>query len=154
MLTSHPAPKGCVPGLQRHAARPQYDAYMFGLMAASWCSCPPLQELQQCLDLGLHIGITGWVCDDRPERGGAELAALLPTIPADRLMIETDAPYLVPRTIKPNKARPGRNEPALLPHVLQQVAASLGKEPEQVAQQTAQVACQFFGIHLPSSADQ
>jgi TatD DNase family protein len=69
-------------------------------------------------------------------------------------MIETDAPYLVPRTIKPNKARPGRNEPALLPHVLQQVAASLGKEPEQVAQQTAQVACQFFGIHLPSSADQ
>ena len=64
---------------------------------------------------------TGWVCDDRPERGGAELAALLPTIPPGRLMIETDAPYLVPRTIKPSKARPGRNEPALLPYVLAQV---------------------------------
>lgn len=59
------------------------------------------------------------ICDERPERGGAELASLLPSIPKDRLMIETDAPYLVPRTIKPNKARPGRNEPALLPHVLQ-----------------------------------
>eukprot|EP00955_Chlamydomonas_euryale_P085662 364133-Chlamydomonas_euryale.AAC.6 len=40
------------------------------------------------------------VCDDRPERGGAELAALLQSIPPDRLMIETDAPYLTPRTIK------------------------------------------------------
>lgn len=57
-------------------------------------------ELKQALDLGLFIGITGWVCDDRPERGGAELAALLPLIPDDRLLIETDAPYLTPRCIK------------------------------------------------------
>eukprot|EP00967_Tisochrysis_lutea_P052111 scaffold64527_cov19-Tisochrysis_lutea.AAC.1 len=59
------------------------------------------------------------ICDDRPERGGAELASLLSSIPHDKLMLETDAPYLVPRTIKPNKARPSRNEPALLSHVLQ-----------------------------------
>lgn len=39
------------------------------------------------------------VCDDRPEKGAAELAALLPLIPEDRLMIETDAPYLTPRSI-------------------------------------------------------
>lgn len=48
------------------------------------------------------------VCDDRPDRGGAELAQLLHLIPPDRLMIETDGPYLVPRTIKPAKARPRR----------------------------------------------
>lgn len=104
------------------------------------------EELRQCLDLGLHIGITGWVNDDRPERGGAELAALLPSIPSDRLMIETDAPYLVPRSIQPSKARPNRNEPALLPHVLKAVAAARGESEEQVAQQTTAVACKFFGL--------
>ncbi|KAK9806491.1 hypothetical protein WJX73_002750 [Symbiochloris irregularis] len=105
-------------------------------------------ELQTFLDMGLCIGITGWVCDDRPDRGGAELAALLPMIPTERLMIETDAPYLVPRTIKPSKARPRRNEPALLPHVLQQVATSLGKSMEQVAQETTSVAERVFGLQL------
>lgn len=106
-------------------------------------------ELRQCLDLGLCIGITGWVCDDRPERGGAELAALLSTIPPDRLMIETDAPYLPPRTILPAKSRPNRNEPALLPHVLTTVAAALGQSKEEVAQRTTDVARKFFG--LPAS---
>lgn len=103
-------------------------------------------ELRDCLDLGLHIGITGWVCDDRPERGGAELAALLSTIPRDRLMIETDAPYLVPRTIKPSKARPHRNEPSLLPHVLAQVAAALGEGEGEVGMRTSKVAVEFFGL--------
>ncbi len=51
------------------------------------------------LDLDLYVGITGWVCDERPERGGAELARLLTSIPTERLMIETDAPYLTPRSI-------------------------------------------------------
>lgn len=48
------------------------------------------------------------VCDDRPGRGGAELSQLLHLIPPDKLMIETDGPYLVPRTIKPAKTRPRR----------------------------------------------
>jgi len=104
------------------------------------------QELTDCLALDLHIGITGWVCDDRAERGGAELASLLPTIPSDRLMIETDAPYLIPRTIKPAKSRPNRNEPALLPHVLAQVAASLGQSEESVAARSTAVAAKFFRL--------
>jgi TatD DNase family protein len=86
------------------------------------------------------------VCDDRPERGGAELAGLLKLIPEDRLLIETDAPYLVPRSIKPSKARPGRNEPALLPHVLNAVAAAVGRDPVQVAEQTTANAKRVFGI--------
>jgi TatD DNase family protein len=107
------------------------------------------EELQQVLGLGLCVGITGWVADDRPERGGAELAALLPHIPADRLMIETDAPYLVPRSIQPSKARPNRNEPALLPHVLTAVAAAMGQNEEEVAKRTTAVAKAFF--RLPDS---
>ena len=63
------------------------------------CFTGTKDELLQALDLGLYIGITGWVCDERPERGGAELAALLPLIPDDRLLIETDGPYLTPRNI-------------------------------------------------------
>jgi TatD DNase family protein len=104
------------------------------------------EELQQVLGLGLCVGITGWVADDRPERGGAELAALLPQIPADRLMIETDAPYLAPRSIQPSKARPNRNEPALLPHVLTAVAVALGQSEEEVAKRTTAVAKAFFGL--------
>lgn len=56
----------------------------------------------------------------------------------------------VPRSIQPSKARPGRNEPALLPHVLKAVAIARGETEEQVAQQTTDVACKFFG--LPKAA--
>ncbi|KXZ56655.1 hypothetical protein GPECTOR_1g590 [Gonium pectorale] len=103
-------------------------------------------ELELFLQMGLYIGITGWICDDRPERGGAELASLLASIPRERLMIETDAPYLVPRSIKPSKARPGRNEPALLPHVLQAAATALGVAPEELGRSTTEVALRVFNL--------
>lgn len=86
------------------------------------------------------------MCDDRPERGGQELACILSLIPEDRLMLETDCPYLVPRTIRPSKARPRRNEPALLPHVLQAVADAVGEDMETVAQRTTENAQRFFGL--------
>lgn len=98
--------------------------------------------------MGLYIGITGWICDDRPERGGAELASLIPRIPPDRLVIETDAPYLVPRSIKPSRLRPRRNEPALLPHVLAAVAKATGRPAEQVARETTAAACKLFGLQF------
>ena len=80
-----------------------------GIPAVVHCFTGSPEELRQCLALDLHIGITGWVCDERPERGGAELASLLPLIPVDRLMIETDAPYLTPRSITwVNRRRGGR----------------------------------------------
>lgn len=82
------------------------------------CFTGSRDELRQCLDLGLYIGITGWVCD---ERRGLELRALLPDIPDDRLLLETDAPYLLPRDLEP-KPRSRRNEPCFLPHIVRQVA--------------------------------
>lgn len=105
------------------------------------------QHLERALAAGLHIGITGWVCDDRPERGGAELAALLPLIPDDRLMIETDAPYLTPRQIRiPKKQMPHRNEPALLPWVLQKVAEARGQSADHVATITTENAKRLFSL--------
>lgn len=66
------------------------------------CFTGSRSEVQECLDLGLFIGITGWVCD---ERRGLELRELLPAIPAERLLLETDAPYLLPRDLKPKPPR-------------------------------------------------
>jgi TatD DNase family protein len=110
--------------------------------AVAHCFTGGREELRAYLDLGLYIGITGWICD---ERRGAHLAALVREIPADRLLLETDAPYLTPRDLRPQpKAR--RNEPAFLPHVLRTVARALGKPPERLAEETARNARAFFAL--------
>mmetsp|Transcript_57275 Transcript_57275/g.181190 ORF Transcript_57275/g.181190 Transcript_57275/m.181190 type:complete len:91 (-) Transcript_57275:150-422(-) len=78
---------------------------------------------------------------------GEALAALLPLVPPHRLVIETDAPYLTPRTLRgPAKARPRRNEPALLPHVLAAVASALGEPMEVVAERTTANARRLFSL--------
>jgi len=100
------------------------------------------EDLRAYLDLGLHIGITGWICD---ERRGTHLRELVKRVPLDRLMLETDAPYLLPRTM-PHRSRDGRNEPAFLPYVLQTVADCLGKAPAEIALATTQTARQFFRL--------
>ena len=110
--------------------------------AVAHCFTGDKAELHAYLDLGLYIGITGWICD---ERRGAHLLQLVKDIPADRLMLETDSPYLTPRDLKPQpKAR--RNEPAHLPHILRTVARALGKPPEAVAEETTRNARTFFGL--------
>ena len=100
------------------------------------------RELRDYLELGLSIGITGWICD---ERRGHHLRELLHRIPPDRLMIETDAPYLLPRDLQP-KPRSRRNEPKYLPHILQTVAECRGEAVETVAQATTHNALCFFGF--------
>lgn len=99
-------------------------------------------ELKTYLDWDLHIGITGWICD---ERRGFHLQELVRSIPLNRLMLETDAPYLTPRTLRP-RPKGGRNEPSFLPHVLQTVASTLDKTPEEVAHATSETAHQFFRL--------
>ncbi len=100
------------------------------------------EELDAYLELDLHIGITGWICDERRGRGLREIVS---RIPADRLMIETDAPYLMPRTIRP-KPKTRRNEPANLIHVLEAVAECRGEDVGGVAEATTRTARAFFGI--------
>jgi TatD DNase family protein len=99
-------------------------------------------ELKAYLDWDLHVGITGWICD---ERRGLHLQELMRLIPLNRLMLETDAPYLTPRTLRP-KPKAGRNEPAFLPHVLQTVAGAIAKPAEEVAQATTATAERFFKL--------
>lgn len=99
-------------------------------------------QLEDYLDLGLCIGITGWVCD---ERRGAHLHDLLPAIPADRLMLETDAPYLLPRNLRP-KPQSRRNEPMHLVQVASMVAALRGESLGSVAASTTSNASRFFGL--------
>ena len=110
--------------------------------AVAHCFTGDREALAACLDLDLHIGITGWVCD---ERRGQPLKALLPDIPLSRLMIETDAPYLLPRTLRP-RPKSGRNEPAYLPEVLTTIAESYRLEPTQLATLTTANAIRFFGL--------
>ncbi len=99
-------------------------------------------ELDAYLELDLHIGVTGWVCD---ERRGAELRAAVPRIPLDRLLVETDAPYLLPRDLEP-KPRSRRNEPQFLAHVLERIAALAEQPVEVVAQATTANAERLFGL--------
>jgi TatD DNase family protein len=97
-------------------------------------------ELDAYLAADCHIGITGWICD---ERRGHHLRELVRRVPAERLMVETDAPFLTPRDLKPAPAG-GRNEPSLLPHVGAAVARARGDSEATLAAATTRAASAFF----------
>ncbi|NOR35190.1 MAG: hydrolase TatD [Woeseiaceae bacterium] len=110
--------------------------------AVAHCFTGEHESLREYLAMGLWIGITGWICD---ERRGAHLHDIVSAIPDDRLLIETDAPYLLPRTIQP-KPKTRRNEPAYLQEVLRVVAEARGQTEEHVARITTENAIRFFGL--------
>jgi TatD DNase family protein len=99
-------------------------------------------ELEKYLDLGCCIGLTGWICD---ERRGTHLEDMVKRIPPDRIMIETDAPFILPRNL-PEKVRARRNEPKYLPHIAGTIARCLGRDPETFAAETFANTRRFFGI--------
>lgn len=92
--------------------------------------------------MGLSVGITGWVCD---ERRGMALREMLPLIPAERLLLETDAPWLLPRDMHPRPTS-RRNEPCFLPHIVQQVAKWRGEEQVALAEQVDRNARALFRL--------
>jgi TatD DNase family protein len=106
------------------------------------CFTGNARALGDYLELGLYIGITGWICD---ERRGAELRQAVAGVPLDRLMLETDSPYLLPRTLEP-RPKSRRNEPMHLREVLRAVAAALGKPERLVAQATSENSARLFGL--------
>ena len=105
------------------------------------CFTGDAKELESYLELGLCIGITGFICD---ERRGTHLRELVRRIPVDRLMIETDAPFLLPRDLKGVTGR--RNEPAYLPHVAASVARYSGRAEAEVRRSTTHAAFRLFGL--------
>jgi TatD DNase family protein len=107
-------------------------------------------ELNSYLRLGLAIGITGWICD---ERRGAHLTALMPQIPAERLLLETDGPYLLPRNLNPRPAS-RRNEPAYLPQIAAAVARARGEPVQTLARSSTAAARALFQLPAPQPAPQ
>ena len=101
------------------------------------CFTGDARALEAYLEAGMFIGMTGFVSD---ERRGTHLGPLLSRVPRDRLMIETDAPFLTPRP------RRGRNEPAFLRDVLAAVARAVGRTEDEVAADTTRAARAFFGL--------
>jgi TatD DNase family protein len=120
------------------------------LKGVAHCFTGGAGELDDYLAMGLHIGITGWVCD---ERRGTELRHVVPAIPSARLMIETDAPYLLPRNLEP-RPRSRRNEPSNLIHVARTVAALRGESLERLGASTTHNAIEFFGLRSEPLARQ
>lgn len=110
--------------------------------AVAHCFTGTEADLRQLLDLDLYIGITGWICD---ERRGSHLKDIVGLIPDNRLMLETDAPYLLPRSLVPKPAT-RRNEPMWLPEVLRVVAEARGESQAAVAAATTRTAETFFGL--------
>ena len=111
------------------------------------CFTGSREELRAYLDLDCYIGITGWICD---ERRGTHMKDYLADVPENRLMIETDAPYLKPRNLRP-LVKSHRNEPRWLPWILGTLAAARGDHPEHLAEQTTRNARRFFRIEAQSA---
>jgi len=100
-----------------------------------------LDVLQRYLSLNLYIGITGWICD---ERRGKDLAKLIPHIPLDRLLIETDAPFLLPRNIP--KPWPDHNEPSYLSYVVKKLAECYSVSIDEIAKHSTENAKKLFNL--------
>jgi TatD DNase family protein len=115
--------------------------------AVAHCFTGTADEVDDYVAMGLYVGITGWICD---ERRGLHLRDVVRRIPAERLMIETDGPYLLPRDLRPKPAS-RRNEPAFLPHVARAVATARGETFEALARSSTAAATAFFA--LPAAPD-
>ena len=100
------------------------------------------EALRDYLALDCHIGITGWICD---ERRGTHLRELVREIPANRLMIETDSPYLLPRSVRPQPSH-RRNEPMYLKHICEEIARDRGESAQVTATNSTTTAEAFFGL--------
>jgi TatD DNase family protein len=108
------------------------------------CFTDSHRALLDYLDLGMYIGITGWICD---ERRGKNLQEIVHKIPLDRLLIETDSPYLLPRTISP-KPKSRRNEPKYLIEVAKCIAEHTPFELDEITEKTTENAIKLFNLSI------
>ncbi len=106
------------------------------------CFTGTRDEMEAYVELGCYIGITGWLCDSKR---GQQLRELVRHIPQERLLIETDAPFLTPHNL-PSRAKHNRNEPAFLPFVLDTLAELLQVDRTVLAEQIQQNSLRLFGL--------
>ena len=97
-------------------------------------------ELDEYLELGAYIGLTGWICD---AKRNIDLRKSIKNIPIEKMMIETDSPYLIPKNliVKPKK---NINEPKYLPHIANEICELTGYELEELKLATSNNAIKFF----------
>ncbi len=108
------------------------------------CFTGTAEEVDDYNSLDMYVGVTGWICD---ERRGQSLQQAVKNIPIDRIMLETDAPYLLPRDLPQKPFEKSRNEPCFLPHIAKSVANYMGMEDSQLVNAAYENSCRFFGIN-------
>ena len=109
------------------------------------CFTGSIEEVNDCILLDMHIGVTGWICD---ERRGSLLQQAVKHVPLDRIMLETDAPYLLPRDLQEKPVEKNRNEPCFLPHVAQAVAKYMETEEAELIAIVHKNSYDFFNLDM------
>ena len=109
------------------------------ILGVAHCFTGNADQMKTYLDMGLYIGITGWICD---ERRNDELIQAVKQLPLDRVLIETDSPYLIPRSLKKSR----RNEPMHLPVIAEKLAAEMDIEPSALVTHTVSNSMKLFNL--------
>ena len=99
--------------------------------------CGSAEAARRCLDWGMHLSFSGMLTYKKNE----ELRALAATVPVDRLLVETDCPYLAPL---PNRGK--RNEPSFVKHTARVLAEACGLPLEEMAARTTANAMRLFRL--------
>ena len=107
------------------------------------CFTGSIEEVNDYNLLDMYVGITGWICD---ERRGQSLQQAVKHIPLDRIMLETDAPYLLPRNLPQKPIEKNRNEPFYLPHIAASVAECMAIDEAELITMAFENSCLFFNI--------
>ena len=106
------------------------------------CFTGTQEQLDDYLELDFYIGVTGWICD---EKRNVELRKTIKNIPLEKLMIETDCPYLIPKNL-PEKPKNNRNEPTNLNHIVNEIAVLMEIDIDILRKQTYENTEKFFKI--------
>ena len=104
------------------------------------CFTGTQKELDEYLNYDFYIGLTGWICDERRNK---DLRASIKNIPLNKLMLETDSPYLIPRNLDP-KPKSNRNEPKNLLHIATEIAKLRNESVDEICNATYQNSINFF----------
>ena len=104
------------------------------------CFTGTKEQLNDYLELDCYIGVTGWICD---AKRNVELRKTIKNIPLERLMIETDCPYLIPKNLE-EKPKNSRNEPTYLNHIANEVATLMKKDINDIREKTYKTSLSFF----------